>query len=251
MRSLHLKGWRIREAWCFWIWGRDRMESRQAKEICEKNSDLLILKACDSLPSCGPNSAKCESGAISPSQLLWGFVFSLHENIKKFYQLKVVLGSGQNKGGNLISINPLCPHSVPHQQWCTPWRICYLGWIYTNTFYPWESIVDIRLTVHWKSLGKCLLALMFLSSSLFKHLTIGYLEEGGLSWLTVFRGTVYCVRNRVTSRCLFGIGSREGAGNMAGELISRLETEHLHPHTHLSTWQIHCWPTAPLYFKLP
>lgn len=68
------------------------------------------------------------------------------------------------------------------------------------------------------------LALRLLSSSLIKHLTIGYLEEGGLSWLTVFRGTVYCVRSRVTSRCLFGIGSREGAGNMAGELISRLET---------------------------
>lgn len=75
---------------------------------------------------------------------------------------------------------------------------------------------------------------MFLSSSLFKHLTIGYLEEGGLSWLTVFRGTVYCVRNRVTSRCLFGIGSREGAGNMAGELISRLETgKNTFIHTHI------------------
>lgn len=75
---------------------------------------------------------------------------------------------------------------------------------------------------------------MFLSSSLFKHLTIGYLEEGGLYWLTVFRGTVYCVRNRVTSRCLFGIGSREGAGNMAGELISRLETgNNTFIHTHI------------------
>lgn len=75
---------------------------------------------------------------------------------------------------------------------------------------------------------------MFLSSSLFKHLTIGYLEEGGLYWLTVFRGTVYCVRNRVTSRCLFGIGSREGTGNMAGELISRLETgKNTFIHTHI------------------
>lgn len=43
--------------------------------------------------------------------------------------------------------------------------------------------------------------------SVIKYLTIGYLEEGGLSWLTVFRGTVYCVRNRVTSRYLHGIGS--------------------------------------------
>lgn len=70
-----------------------------------------------------------------------------------------------------------------------------------------------------------------------KYLTIGYLEEGGLSWLTVFRGTVYCVRNRVMSRCLYGIGSRKGAGHMVRGLISRLEIEKkntfIRTHTHI------------------